>query len=747
MTLLHEVIGSHKLLRNTAVPVIEQLISKFIVLCIQLRKGLLAKEALNILRNHTQGVDIHYLEKVINLFIEGAEARVTEAQQKADQVALDVDDLEATETPENIILSIVSSEGDRERSDFEIVTPWLKFLWESYRNALDVVKNNSRLEALYHSVAKKAFSFCLRYKRRNEFRRLCDILRIHLSAAAASSSKSGGLNLNDPATLQAQMDTRFRQLNAAAELELWQEAFRTMEDLHHIINVSLVQPRPQMWVNYFEKMSRIFLVGRNFLFHSAALSRYFGILRNKNDIGAEELSHTATLVIMSAMSIPIINPMRGDEDNKSRLLRLSNLVRMPKPPTRDSLLNDAVSKGLLTLVPSEVRELYEILEVRFHPLQICRRAEPVLSLISKNAAYGKYVKPLHNVIMTRVLQQLAQVYSTMNIDEVVSLCSFAGQFAHPRHDIERFIMIGCKKREFSIRISHKTQTLHFKRDLFSSIGSADYDAHDLTHSNGCVIVERTRQQLSVLASKLEAAYYIVSQDALEREAQLSNTVLSRYTKSPNADSEYVKERMQLAEKKKMHRESEQARIAREESEERNQKMLRELESERARLKEEEARREHERLLQLQSKLKEEELARTASTLATIDSGKKISMKELEKLDKDQLSSLAEQKTRQAETERAGKLKALAKRVDHLERAYRKDELPLLESDYEAQKKLEWETVEQRYKEKQDSAKAEYERLKEIKTRLAPIMSDMALFRKRLVEQRRREIEKLKQGRD
>lgn len=76
-------------------------------------------------------------------------AEKARSQAQALEEALDIDDLEADKRPEDLMLSYVSGEKGKDRSDRELVTPWFKFLWETYRTVLEILRNNSKLEALY----------------------------------------------------------------------------------------------------------------------------------------------------------------------------------------------------------------------------------------------------------------------------------------------------------------------------------------------------------------------------------------------------------------------------------------------------------------------------------------------------------------------------------------------------------------------------------------------------------------------
>ena len=58
----------------------------------------------------------------------------------------------------SLLLSAVSGEDQQDRSDRAILTPWVKFLWESYRQCLDLLRNDSSVERLYQDIAQQGWS-------------------------------------------------------------------------------------------------------------------------------------------------------------------------------------------------------------------------------------------------------------------------------------------------------------------------------------------------------------------------------------------------------------------------------------------------------------------------------------------------------------------------------------------------------------------------------------------------------------
>ncbi|KAJ1479408.1 hypothetical protein T484DRAFT_1814407 [Baffinella frigidus] len=226
-------------------PTLELILKKFLGLCTERREPRRAKEGLiqyrSIAANAEKG-PASFLS-VVNSFINDGEAAVKEAEKKAglgaDAVA-NLQDLEAEETPETMMISVLTNDlSDTGRADRDNYVQWLRFLWESYRACLEwlrflwesyrvsrsflfvfvfcffffradrdnyqqwlrflwgscracleVLKNNPKLEKLYAETANKTFKFCVKYKRKVEFRRLKDLLKNHLTNAQLSHNVS-----------------------------------------------------------------------------------------------------------------------------------------------------------------------------------------------------------------------------------------------------------------------------------------------------------------------------------------------------------------------------------------------------------------------------------------------------------------------------------------------------------------------------------------------------------------------------
>lgn len=86
-------------------------------------------------------------------------------------------------------------------------------------------------------------------------------------------------------------------------------------------------------------------------------------------------------------------------------------------------------------------------------------------------------------------------------------------------------------------------------------------------------------------------------------------------------------------------------------------------------------------------------------------------------------------------ERESRLRVIAKRIDHIERAYRQDERPLLAKDYELQQASDRATFEQIQKDRIDAARLAHKRDLETKKRLSRILPEFEARKAIVLEKR------------
>ncbi|OAY42365.1 eukaryotic translation initiation factor 3 subunit A [Manihot esculenta] len=729
---------------------LEKIMFKYVELCVDMRRGRFAKDGLIQYRIVCQQVNVNSLEEVIKHFMHLSTEKAEQARSQAQALedALDVDDLEADKRPEDLMLSYVSGEKGKDRSDRELVTPWFKFLWETYRTVLEILRNNSKLEALYAMTAHRAFQFCKQYKRSTEFRRLCEIIRNHLANLNKYRDQRDRPDLSAPESLQLYLDTRFEQLKIATELELWQEAFRSIEDIHGLMCMVKKTPKPSLLVVYYAKLTEIFWISSSHLYHAYAWFKLFTLQKSFNkNLSQKDLQLIASSVVLAALAVAPYDHTRSTshlelENEKERNLRMANLIGFnldPKPESREvlsrsTLLSELVSKGVLSCVTQEVKDIYHLLENEFLPLDLAVKVQPLLLKISKlggklasassvpEVQLSQYVPALEKLATLRLLQQVSQVYQMMKIESLSQMIPFFDFSV-----VEKISVDAVKHNFIAMKVDHMKSVI-----LFTTAG---------LESDGL------RDHLATFAESLNKVRAMIYPPA-KKSSKLVE-ILPGLSEVVDKEHKRLLARKSIIEKRKEEQERQLLEMEREEESRRLQLQKKREEAEQKRLAAEIEQRKNQRILQ---EIEQRELEEAQALLEDVDKrskrkGGKKPILEGEKVTKQTIMerALSEQLRERQEMEK--KLQKLAKTMDYLERAKREEAAPLIEAAF--QRRL---VEEKALHEREQQLEIEISRqrhdgdLRE-KNRLSRMLDNKMIFQERVMSRRQTEFDRLRAERE
>jgi len=173
---------------------------------------------------------------------------------------------------------------------------------------------------------------------------------------------------------------------------------------------------------------------------------------------------------------------------------------------------------VLKLASENVRSLYIILEVTFDPLTLCTNVAPLFRALSEDTSYARYLPLLQRALLSRLISQLAQVYSSITIDnllaplrprrDTLAYCGGDPTIYEPEQ-IEAYIMRGTHTGELNVRVDHASGTLQFVDDPFSGFD----DLQGSSSSHGIVVqpsaASLVRTRLSGIAGALTHALAIL----------------------------------------------------------------------------------------------------------------------------------------------------------------------------------------------------------------------------------------------
>lgn len=397
--------------------------------------------------------------------------------------------------------------------------------------------------------------------------------------------------------------------------------------------------------------------------------------------------------------------------------------------------------------------MYNILEVEFHPLSICKKIEPVIAVIAKDPDMVPYIKPLHQVILTRLFQQLSQVYESLRLDFVLQLAAFPPEFEMDRSEIEKFIMSACKKGELSIRIDHANGLLSFESDVFISSRAVS----DISIRLQATPSDLVRTQLSRLSKCLYQTVYKVDRASIDNEKEQTSVARARAVAGIEKEHQESLSRRAIIERRRELVEIIALREERELASKRAQRQQQEAEIEQRRQAEELRKKELARMQREKENIKMEETKKLAEEL--LSKGVKLDEKvidfacresyyqDLVDMDTEGLRRLQVIQLDKERGELYERLRVTGKRIDHFERALRREEIPLLGKDYEIQLANEQKIYEQTRQQRLALAAARHQESIKLKKRLTRILPDYETYRfvvkeKRSEEFKRREREAL-----
>jgi len=515
--------------------------------------------------------------------------------------------------------------------------------------------------------------------------------------------------------IELHLQTRFAQLETASVLHLYTEGFRTVEDIYNILQIShqrrkanpdLPAPKAKLMAKYYEQLTTLFWVSENHLFHAFAWYKYYALCKEYNKSMSEELkAEQASAVLLAALCIPSL-PTQGDaattngasvsgtsrfDDSvmQEKMARMATLLGFhTRNPTRENLLEEITSRGIFEQVPPYLQQLYYLLERDSDPLVLVETAKPLLEELSQQSgeesSLGRYVEPIQSVLLLKLLWNLSSAYHSVRIDFLKELTAGLGMTFE---QVEKAMVLFTQThKSLVVRLDHRAGCLRF--------GDAQLESYTM------------RSQLTSLAQQLEKVCKSLSSDASTSKNEARSQLYDSVRESRDADHTKMLERKAWIEQRK----EEIERLAQEKVRQEAEKTAAEDAARKAeedrRIQREQKLREQEKQRKIQQEM--ENLKKQQLLQAMGHNTDALTQEEIAVLDTAALQKEHQDKINKKRDEAERKTKEVAKRLDHLVRAIRIEELPLIKTKYEAKVKADREQYEKEVIEKAQRAKKQWE---------------------------------------
>jgi len=313
---------------------------------------------------------------------------------------------------------------------------------------------------------------------------------------------------------------------------------------------------------------------------------------------------------------------------------------------------------------------------------------------------------------------------------LLELCPFA-TFTH----LEKMVVEAARRNDLQVRIDHRKGCLIFGTELRVSLGEELIEGPHLQSMPS----EQIRRQLVNMYSTLQKARHLIEPDRIKLQRDdIKRKIMKAYKHTAIEEHQRILNRQGIIEERK--EQLEQLGIRREEEErkkvEEQQQRLREAEEERIMKENEE--RERQRKLKQDIELKKQMAMDQISLIKGSYAGNLLENLDDEELAKLKPEDIHSRRIEQLEKERRDQLakqRKLERKIDHLERAKRLEEIPLLQKAYEEWRVNDEQLWEEMEKERIKDIKAERIFALEHRERFLRVLEEKNAFSKQILDRR------------
>ncbi len=498
--------------------------------------------------------------------------------------------------------------------------------------------------------------------------------------------------------------------------------------------MSIPPPKAKILAAYYEKLTSLFWVSENHLFHAFAWYKYYSLCREYNRGMSPETRRTqASAVLLAALCIPSTSVGSGgiggqaldgggrdaiqstveDDIAKEKTARLATLLGFhTTEPSREAILAEIRARDVMEDVPEYLKELYVVLEDTTDPLDMVERARSLLDALraetgmnktaateadvvvgaeedgvvppaKEDHALAKYVVPLTNVLILKLISNLSMAYHTISLDHVKTLTAGLGVSFE---QMEKSIVLSTRSRALSVRIDHRMGCIRF--------GDANLEGDGM------------RGQLCALARNLAAACDVIRPPDVIAVNSTRAPIYAGVRSSLEHEHLATLERRVVIERRKEEAERlVQERLKQEEAAKKAEEAARKAEEDR-RLDREQKMREREKLQRIQEEMDAMEKKRYLTAMGR--SVENMTAEELRTVDTAALAKEHAEKANKKREEAERKVRETARQLDYIVRAVRIEELERIKEGFELRVKEDKRRYEEEVVEQASKAKVQWE---------------------------------------